>query len=255
MVRWVTYAAVKATGASPSKNVWNFISTSPISVHGVLLSIRITILTNQLFDMSGFTQNTEIVRLTNSMKQSTSSKHKGRKGGQEIFRLLWNPKFHQCVQNNPPLVPILSQMNSVHISLIFILISSSQLSLRLPSVLLPLYFPTKSMYAFLTFQWMLHARQSITLYLITVVILCGEYKWWSFALYNFLQTPVTSFLLNSNILLSTLFSHTFKRILPLVQEAKFYIHTKKKKGKIIFSYILIVIFLHMKNSEFNLISS
>jgi len=32
----------------------------------------------------------------------------------EVFRLLRNPNIHYCVQNSPPLDPILSQMHPVH---------------------------------------------------------------------------------------------------------------------------------------------
>jgi hypothetical protein len=33
---------------------------------------------------------------------------------QEIFCILWNPKFHNRVHKNPPLIPIFIQMTEVH---------------------------------------------------------------------------------------------------------------------------------------------
>jgi hypothetical protein len=70
---------------------------------------------------------------------------------QGIPRPLWNPKVHYRVHKNPPLVPILCQMNSIHdthpISLASILILSSHLRLGLPSGLIRSCFPIKILYA------------------------------------------------------------------------------------------------------------
>ena len=63
---------------------------------------------------------------------------------QEIPHILWNPKVHYCIHKSPPPVPILGQVNPVHIphpnSWRSILISS-QLCLVLPSGFIPSCFP------------------------------------------------------------------------------------------------------------------
>jgi hypothetical protein len=72
---------------------------------------------------------------------------------QELPNILWNLKVHYRVHKSPPLVPILSQINSAHtirpISLRSILILSTNLRLGLPSGLFPSGFPTNVLYAFL----------------------------------------------------------------------------------------------------------
>jgi hypothetical protein len=87
------------------------------------------------------------------MELSPSWEATSRSTTPEIPTFLWNPKFYYHVHKNPPLIPILSQMNPVHTNPTYfskiILIISSHLRLVLPSGAFPSGFSTKTLYAFL----------------------------------------------------------------------------------------------------------
>ena len=91
----------------------------------------------------------------------------------------------------------------------FILILSFHLRLGLPNSLFPTGFPTKTLYTpLLSPIRAICPAHLILLDFITRTILGEQYRSFSSSLRSFLHSPVTSFLLGPNILLSTLFSNT-----------------------------------------------
>jgi hypothetical protein len=139
------------------------------------------------------------------MEQSLLKKLRVRSTSQEIIRILWNPKVQHRVHNSPPQVPILSQMNPIHIPKPYFrkihLNVISHLRLGLPSGLLPSDLPTKMLYAPLTSPMRATCpAHLILLVLITLIILGEGYKPRSSSLCSFLQPPVTWSLLGPNIL-------------------------------------------------------
>jgi len=130
-----------------------------------------------------------------------------------------------------------------------ILILSSHLSVGLPSRLFPSGFPTKTLYKpFFSLILTTGPAHLILLDFITWTILGEEYRSLSSSLCSFLHSPVTSFLLGQNILLSTLFSNTLS-LRPSLTVSDQVSHPYKTTGKIIVLYISIFKFLGSKQED------
>jgi len=80
---------------------------------------------------------------TYSTEQSPSWEANRFSAGEEIPRILWNPKIPYPIHKLPPPGPVLSQINPTSWRSILIL---SYLRLGLPSSPFPTSFPTKSLY-------------------------------------------------------------------------------------------------------------
>ena len=85
----------------------------------------------------------------------------------------------------------------------------------------------------------------MSLFLITQIIFDEKYRSLSFSLCSFLHSPVTSFFLGPNILLSTLLSNTFVLHCSLSVSDQVS-HPYKPTGKMMFLYILIFVFFSCK---------
>lgn len=77
--------------------------------------------------------------LINSMRKTSRLKTDSNTASKNNF-ILWRRVFRRCIHKTPTQVPILSQINPVHIL---------PAVLRLPTVLLPSALPTKTQHAFL----------------------------------------------------------------------------------------------------------
>jgi len=144
------------------------------------------------------------------MEQSPSWEANSNSARQEISHLLWNPQVHKCVQNSPPLVPILSQIHPVHTSPSY-LILFSHLRLGLPGCFFPSVFPTKVFYAVISPTRATFPFHLIFLDFITLIV-CD---WWKVQVMKLLNMQFSPFLLQFLPLRSeySLFSDTLQYVL------------------------------------------
>jgi hypothetical protein len=172
---------------------------------------------------------------------------------QEIPRILWNPKIRYCIHMSPPLVPVLSHINQVHpvphfsfkIHFNIILISTSMSSKRSLSIRLSPPKPRECVSLLPHTCYMRSPYHPPQFYYPNI---WREVKITKFLIKDFLQSPVTSCMSGSNILLSTLLSNT----LSLCSYLRFrdqFSHRCKTAGKIVSLCILVFISFYRKQEN------
>jgi hypothetical protein len=145
-------------------------------------------------------------QLTNSMEQSPSEA-KSRSASQEPIRVLCNPKVHYRLHKSPPLICIRCHLNLVYT---FILNLHIHFNIILPPTLrsskysVSMKFPDQNFASISHFHHVYYVPIYFVLRGLISLTKRGEKcKLWSFSLYNFLKSFVTSSLLCPNILLRT----------------------------------------------------
>ena len=187
------------------------------------------------------------------MVQSPSWEANWFAASQEIPRISRNPKVHYRTHKCPPTVPILGQPNPVHIPTSHLLeirrniINPSMpmspqctLSLRFPhqDPIHPLSSPIRATCP----------AHLILLDFITRTILGEGYRSFSSSLCNLLHSPVTSSLLDPNILLNTMFSNTLS-----------FLSSRNVNDQVSHPYKTLkwycIVFYHFNNSQLQLIQT
>ena len=182
------------------------------------------------------------------MEQNPSSEANWFSASQEITRILRNSKVLYRIHKCPPPVPILSQLDPIHTpnhtSWRSILILSSHLRLGLPSGFIPSGFPTNTLYRLLlsNTRYMPCPSHSSRFYHPNNIGRGVQII--SSSLCSFLDSPVTSSLLGTNILLRTLFSNT-RSLSSSLNVSDQFSHTYKATGRK-YHYIQIKKFLAQK---------
>jgi hypothetical protein len=161
---------------------------------------------------------------------------------QELSNILWNPKVYYRVQNSPPLVPILWQINPVHTTLSYLSRSILILPPTYVLVLLVVSFLLEFLFSPICATCPAHL---VILNLIILIILGEVYMLWSYAVSSNLLSLHP---LRPNTFLSNLCSNTLSLCSSLNARGKVS-HPYRIIDKIIVSYIIIFTCLDSRRED------